>query len=146
MSRDRLTKAQVKALEKPFHAMDKNGDGKLDPEELTEFFRSNSLDVTMVPALFKIFDGNNDGVLSFEEFAQCMLACQKTQKIPRHIFRLLFNALDKDRDGLLDLKDVIFFGECCSLPLTEAEIREELEVKNPKEGATFEHLCRMFQI
>ena len=142
-----LKKSQVKRLEKPFHNIDSNGDGKLSLPEMTQFMRENDLDYALAPAIFAIFDVNGDGVLSFEEFTSFVEACGKTASVPRHIYRLLFQALDKDRDSLIAPPDIKFFGECCKVEMTEDEIVAELERTHPgKRLGSFEEVCMMFNI
>lgn len=55
-----------------FHAIDKDGNGKLDTAELQTAFRTAGLSVSSrrLSDFFHDLDGNNDGYVNFEEWRQ----------------------------------------------------------------------------
>ena len=56
--------------------------------------------------LFAIFDRNNDGLISFEEFAYGAMLVNMRRSFPSWK-RSLFKALDVDRDGFIDRHDLL---------------------------------------
>jgi len=54
-----------------FHAVDANGDGKIDEGEFAKFFTLMKIDPAAAPATFKAIDDNGDGEISLEEFIEC---------------------------------------------------------------------------
>jgi len=54
-----------------FHAVDSNGDGKIDEGEFVKFFELMKIDPAAAPVTFKAIDADGDGEISLEEFVDC---------------------------------------------------------------------------
>ena len=71
----------------------------------------------------KQVDLNFDGVISFTEFL--VATCNKRMLFTDHNLRELFNFIDKNRDGIVDLDDLQSF---LGLEIPEDEVKKILRV------------------
>lgn len=103
-----------------FEAVDSNGNGQLEPEELTQFFKDVfPLPITMVPLAFRICDTDESGAIDFDEFA---IFFQKLKTLksddPLPAYRMLFDAIDKDHKGSLDTVQFMEFAIFAQIQIT----------------------------
>merc|ERR1712029_835089 len=82
---------RMKELREAFDAADKDGDGKLNPEEWLSVLKVTGVEANWedVQRLFGEKDRDHDGFLSFEEFTG-----QETK------IEMAFKAMDKDGTGM----------------------------------------------
>merc|ERR1719482_2373343 len=91
-----------------FQAFDENRDGSISKEELQKgFSRLGMKDQGLLENMFKALDVDQNGVLSFSEFAAGCLLMFKDLLEGR--FRALFRRHDKDCDGLMNKEEVEAF-------------------------------------
>jgi Ca2+-binding EF-hand superfamily protein len=76
-----------------FKRFDKNGDGKIGPDELPRPQGG-------MPSLFQV-DANKDGRIVFEEFQNLSFV----KRLPLERQRALFERMDNDKDGAITAKD-----------------------------------------
>jgi Ca2+-binding EF-hand superfamily protein len=76
-----------------FQRFDKNGDGKIGPDELPRPQGG-------MPSLFQV-DANKDGRIVFEEFQNLSFV----KRLPLERQRALFERMDNDKDGAITAKD-----------------------------------------
>ena len=69
------SKQELDELKQIFDQFDKDGNGKLDRDELTQLMKTVNSDVTQqeVDQMIQHADCDNDGTISFEEFKLQML-------------------------------------------------------------------------
>jgi len=79
-----------------FHRLDKNGDGKISPEEM----RPNRPRQPAFPS-FEEMDLNKDGKITFEEFKQVPFVARQ----PEERQHAMFDRMDRDKDGVITAKD-----------------------------------------
>ncbi|OHS96902.1 EF hand family protein [Tritrichomonas foetus] len=130
-----FSKAQLRALKRSFKKLDLNGDGELQPDELSKFMEENGMKTDFLKAIYRLFDKNNDGVLQFKEFCQYLSACQKTNTTKHYLHRLVFASVDSDHDNLITLKEMVEFADLCGIKMTPQEIEREAKRINDNSDA-----------
>jgi calcium-dependent protein kinase len=93
---------------KIFGMIDKNGNGKINQEELynglSELYKNDRLRED-VKEIFKNIDINNDLYLEYEEFVRA--AIDKSIFLKEDSLKFAFNYFDKERKGEITVKDLI---------------------------------------
>jgi len=74
----------------------KKGDKIVEPE-------LSMVDRTHIVELFRSFDKDLSGTISFEEFAEC----SKNLKLPTHAIKKVMDTIDSNSDGVIDLEEFI---------------------------------------
>jgi len=93
-------------VKETFDHLDKNGDEKLDINELSDLLKGIDLPVEegQIVKLMEELDKNKDGKVDFAEFASWYIGSE--ERLKRDIMNL-FNQYDKDRNGKLEKSEVI---------------------------------------
>jgi calcium-dependent protein kinase len=113
-----LTKSEKENLDKIFKALDKNGDGKLSKEEITEgydLFFGKAMDKEGIEKMFDSVDSDKSGFIDYSEFVIASMnekALLSTEKL-----QAAFKMFDKDGSGSIsasEIKDVLGFGKTMS--------------------------------
>jgi len=93
-----------------FQSLDDNRDGNLSPAELQAYFKEMGItDKSLIEATFKTLDVDQDGMLSFSEFAAgALLLFRDTLEERLHD---LFLRHDPNNDGVLSRQDAADFLE-----------------------------------
>jgi len=99
---NQMTESDHKALRNQFNAMDKNGDGKVNLEELTEYIfkRGGTKDEAHEQAsnIIKQVDQDNDGQISLKEWQDARLS---TKFQDERLIKDSFKRIDTDDDGFI---------------------------------------------
>lgn len=143
-----FTPAQIQQLRVSFEAIDTDHNGYLNEEELNVFMKQSHLDTSLIKAIFKVFDSNGDGQLSFQEFYQYLKACLVNTKKPRHLFKMIFDSVDKDHDGSLNLNEVMEFVSLCGKSLSREEAQREIDTldKDKNKKLEFDEICDTYHM
>ena len=143
-----FTDEELPSLRIVFNQIDSNHDGRLNREELLSFLTQSGMDTRFIDATFKVFDKNHDETLSFSEFLLYLDACNQTEKDPRYLFKLIFEAVDEDHNGELSLEELHDFVTICGQPMSREEISRELKLVDTDVSGqvSFDELCRAFGI
>lgn len=138
-----FSQEQIQKYKETFSKIDLDHNGVLDQYEFSCFLTSIGLDPRLTPACFKVFDSNHDGTLSFDEFLNYLKHCEKAQTDPRHLYRLIFDAIDQDKNGALDESEIVEFLNLLGIPVTPEIAKEEVQEldKNGNGRVEFEEIC-----
>ena len=87
--------------------MDNNGDKKMDRHEFMWGLRENghNLSPSEFERIFKYFDKNNDGKLSYDEFLRGVRGGMNENR--KHFVKIAFGKLDKTGNGIVDIADLV---------------------------------------
>lgn len=128
-----------------FKIIDTNGNGLLEPEELSVFFEKYfPLPLKMVPLAFRICDTDNSGSIDFDEFKGFFgkLTTLKSNN-PLPAYHMLFDALDSNKDGILNIAEFVEFATLVQIDITPEEARSIIkEYSNGKKGLNFDDIYR----
>ena len=143
-----FSEAEIQSFHSVFNQIDINHDGHLNQIELTDFMTRVGMDVRFIGATLKVFDHDHDGTLSFDEFLEYLDACNQTEKNPRHLFKLIFDAVDDDHNGELSVDELLVFVSLCGQPMARSDVVVELKkIDIDANGeVNFDELCRTFGI
>ena len=110
-----LTKGEKENLSKIFKSIDKNGDGKLDKEEILEGydkFFGKAMDKEDIIKMFESVDTDNSGFIEYSEFV--VAAMNEKNVLTNEKLQAAFKMFDKDGSGLIsadEIKEVLGFGQ-----------------------------------
>nr|AGM32363.1 EF-hand family protein [Coptotermes formosanus] len=113
---------ELAQLGQNFASLDRDRSGRLDPHELATFFQQAGISPQFVPMVMRIFDRNRSGSLSFDEFCAYAREMQYVQSNPRHFYFLLFNAIDTNRTGSLEVNEVLEFTYLIGCPMDYQQV------------------------
>ena len=136
-----------------FNRLDQDKDGTLSKDEFKVFLQERNVDTRFLDAIFFIFDKNRDkyqepikdfskqkgeeesaaqryrkekGELTFDRFLAFIDACIQTEKYPTYFFKLIFDSVDKDGNGAIDIHEMKEFTELCGQPLSEEQLANDI--------------------
>ena len=66
------------------------------------------------------------GALTFDRFLSFIDACMQTDKHPMYFFKLIFDAVDRDENGAIDIQEMKEFTELCGQPLSEEQLANDI--------------------
>lgn len=101
------TEEQIAQLKTHFEALDKDHNGKLDKNEMTEALKAQNFPVDRVDMIFALGDKDHDGTLDFNEFVDALKTIGKAIVDAKNAAIEMFKKLDVDHNGALD-EDEIF--------------------------------------
>lgn len=104
--------------------LDKDHDGIVSPEEVKTICQTLDLDITMVPAIIHAYDDNGDGKITIEEFESYWNDRNSNKET---IFKHLFEHIDKNKSGFVDVSEMMEFTLLIGEPATRSEAQEQLE-------------------
>jgi len=99
---DQMTEADHQALKAQFDVLDKNGDGLINLEELTDYISKSGGTreeaTEKATNIIKELDQDNDGKINLKEYTDARLS---TKFQDEEIIRGSFNKIDQDNDGFI---------------------------------------------
>ncbi|OHS99836.1 Calmodulin-5/6/7/8 [Tritrichomonas foetus] len=137
------TQEELNGFKEKFDMIDLDHSNSLDQYEFSSYLTSIGLDPRLTPACFKVFDVNGDGTLSFDEFVEYLKHCKIAETDPRHLYKLIFDAVDKDKNGSIDANEICEFLGLLGIPMTPEMAQEEVKVID-KDGnglVEFNEIC-----
>ncbi|CAK94760.1 unnamed protein product (macronuclear) [Paramecium tetraurelia] len=165
-----VVKARKLNLDQLFRSFDQQSDGKLNPQEFTQFIKqiAPGLKQDEIEEVFKKFDKNNDKEITFAEFKEQLVAGtqfdskfdpeqERAMKLLSDLKRIvrtsgsnpqqIFNNFDKNRSGKLEFNE---FQNICkiidrnSTPDVE-KVMFKLVNKSNSQGVSFQDFQQIFQ-
>jgi Ca2+-binding EF-hand superfamily protein len=132
---------------KIFGLIDKNGNGKINKEELfnglSDIYQSDKLQQD-VDEIFKNLDVNNDLYLETEEFVRA--AIDKSIFLTEKSLKFAFNFFDKTNKGEITVNDLINILSGDDVSKEEMErVREMVGKISPDEKIRFEEFCEIMK-
>lgn len=128
-----------------FDLLDNNKDGKLSKDELNNFVVSIGWEPFYSDLIFKIFDKNTDGNISFLEFSNYLQCQENLAKNPRKFYEQLFKSIDANKNGFLCVSELEEFGKLVGMPIPQDEA-ERLIDQAPNKKFNFAELCKALKI
>ena len=116
-----MGKSERDELSKVFKAFDKNGDGKLDMNEVKEGYLEHYgriMSDEEVEQMFAAVDTDNSGFIEYTEFV--LAATSQSALTSQEKLHAAFRMFDKDGSGIIsadEIRDVLNFGGANSLSL-----------------------------
>lgn len=106
------------------------------------------MDSRFISAIYAIFDRDNDGYMTFDDFLAFFDACLKSEIYPTYFYQLIFDNVDHDKNGFIDESEMIAFTELCGRKLSQKQIKDELRSidKDQSGDISFEELCAALKI
>ncbi|KAH0791966.1 EF hand family protein [Histomonas meleagridis] len=105
----KFTDEELADLRAGFDSFDTDGNGALDVNEVTSFFKDIDFPVELVPCMMRIFDTDKNGTISFDEFCDFFHQLMRIETDPDAIARILFEAMDTDKSGTLSNEEITDF-------------------------------------
>lgn len=104
-----LSDEDVQKLQKKFDKWDKDHNGYLDQQEISNFMGKSIGDASLPGLAVRIFDQNGDGKIQFQEFVQFYQALKQINKDQFILYKMLFDAIDRDHKGYLTEEEMYQF-------------------------------------
>jgi len=124
-----LVEAEMHRLEKLFHELDLNGDGRIDIHELAEgLHKMGYYHITedqIMEFMYKS-DVTKSGDLDLNEFVTYLQEHEKQ-------LHIVFSSLDEDQDGKINVKEVVSAFKKLGIAITEAEAKTLMQRINVKD-------------
>jgi len=120
-------------IDKVFNIVDKDNSGSVDMEELKDMFKLFGVDshflTNAITRIMSNVDRDFDGMIAPAEFYQ--LLSQKFEKgDPMSEIRAVFNRMDKNKDGQLDIQELHEVGQMLGENVTKEEIKDMIKMFN----------------
>lgn len=116
--------SSLKGLALQFKIADSSGDGNVDRKELewgfTKFLRAYGMELTdrELDALFKVFDYNNDGTITYDEFVHGIRG--QMNEFRSNLVKKAFAVVDNDGSGSLTVDEIARRYDVSGHPLVKA--------------------------
>lgn len=143
-----LTPDQIKQFQAVFKKIDTKKDNLIDPNELQVFMKTKKIDTKFIPTLFELFDIDGDGMFSFEEFIHYFELCIMNVKDPHLLYQYIFDFVDVDQDGLINLLEMNEFCRIAGIPISKVDAKRQflkIDTDNDQK-INFEDLLKFFNL
>lgn len=101
-----LSPQQIQAYKAYFEKLDEDKNGKINQTETKEFMKQVGINPIFVRLVYELCDTDNDGEISFDEFAPFLNLLKSLEQDQSCIYRTVFEKFDKDHNGLLDKEEI----------------------------------------
>lgn len=116
----------IVSLGRKFRSMDEDGSKALSYSEFTRAMREMNLDEGALNALFRYFDADCNGVVTYEEFLTGLRGDLNDRR--QAIVDQAYAVLDKNSDGLVDMQDVIGRYDVSQHPDVQGGLKTKIQV------------------
>uniref|UniRef100_A0A0N4ZD20 Calcium-binding mitochondrial carrier protein SCaMC-3 n=1 Tax=Parastrongyloides trichosuri TaxID=131310 RepID=A0A0N4ZD20_PARTI len=128
-----ISDARRKSLRELYDLLDMDNDGKLDYDDLSKALTSKVSHVPsrFAPALWdRITEGNNDqDIVDFNEFSSYIVEQE-------HKLEEVFNELDKNNDGLIDVEEIKAFCNSSGIDIKDSNVSAIINLMSNSERNT----------
>lgn len=130
-----ISREQLVSLQHSFLAMDKDGNGVLDLDELKLFMISQKIDSKYAPLAMKLFDTDGNGTISWKEFLLFSDAMLTIEQDPTKFLRRVFDAIDSQGRGFITKVELHEIIELLGISMAQQEFeRKFAETDADKNG------------
>ena len=105
IKKPKIPRDELSLMRVQFEALDLDGNGELDWEELAKFMDFVGMDPKQSLLAIYLFDENDNGTIDFDEFTRFADLIWGDDEYA--IYRLVFHAVDREKRGYLDKKDLV---------------------------------------
>jgi len=132
-----MAEAERHRLERMFHELDANNDGRVDPKELAEGVKKMGyyhVTEEQIIEFMKKSDVTKSGDLNMDEFLTYLQEHEKQLKI-------IFSSLDENQDGVISATEIVSAFQKLGIVITENEARalmQRINVKDQSLDISFE--------
>jgi len=132
-----MAEAERHRLERMFHELDANNDGRVDPRELAEGVKNMGyyhVTEEQIIEFMKKSDITKSGDLNMDEFLTYLQEHEKQLKI-------IFSSLDENKDGVISPTEIVSAFQKLGIVITENEARalmQRINVKDQSLDISFE--------
>lgn len=116
----------IVSLGRKFRSMDDDGSKALSYSEFTRAMREMNLDEGALNALFRYFDADCNGVVTYEEFLTGLRGELNDRR--QAIVDQAYAVLDKNSDGQVDMQDVVGRYDVSQHPDVQAGLKSKIHV------------------
>ena len=102
-----LSGEEFETIRDNFLRIDKDGDGQLTKDELTEYFGTANLE--RVDFTLRLMDLDRSGAIEFHEFIEMVAFLEFNKGVTEDKLRQFFKAMDADGNGTLSAKELRSF-------------------------------------
>jgi Ca2+-binding EF-hand superfamily protein len=148
----RLSKGDSEKLQQQFRFIDTDGNGELSKEEIERAVNQLGMDPSFPQLIFAICDQSGSGVVKFPEFKRFMQALDAIDpnkfESQEKFFKMVFDAIDKDKNGTLSCKELQQFFDLIGAGVTQKEVNQlikEIDVKGTN-SVTFLEIFRWLKL
>ena len=130
MIEQRPTQMDADSISQLWNEIDTDNDGKITRDQLKAGLRKRGVPFSEkgLHRVMQLFDSDQDGSLSFAEFAAFI-------QLQQHQLARAFVALDSNQTGKISARDIEQFAEKMNVKLSHAEIRRLIShVSRSKDG------------
>lgn len=99
-----LSGEEFETIRDSFLRIDKDGDGQLTKDELTEYFGTSNLE--RVEFTLQLMDLDRSGTIEFHEFIEMVAFLEFNKGVTEEKLRQFFKAMDVDGNGTLSAKEL----------------------------------------
>lgn len=137
-----FTSEEYKELEECFGIVDTNYTGRLDQNELEEFFKELGLPTLFAKIAIFIFGSDNDKVIDFRGIIDFLTIFENMENEPFILFRKLFDAIDKNRNEKLSKNEIKVFCDVLDMKTSVGDLESVTKTfgKDKDESLSFEEL------
>ena len=121
-----LTGEEFSMIRDDFLVIDKDGDGRINREELLEVLEGQTEE--NVDFMMKLMDVDCNGTVEFHEFLEIMAVLTYHKGINKSTWKQMFRALDKNGDGFLSEDEIKRFYEM--LADMDADVPSAAEIES----------------
>ncbi|XP_002165237.1 neo-calmodulin isoform X2 [Hydra vulgaris] len=103
-----VTPESMTALKEAFQAFDKNDDGFISKEELTQvmFSLGHVMSTAEIDQMISLVDTDGNGLIDFKEFLSLMNTTSQEEINDEEEMKILFTLIDANQDGFLCEKEI----------------------------------------
>ncbi|CAL5999016.1 EF_hand domain-containing protein [Hexamita inflata] len=123
-----IEKPDFKNCEQAFKAIDADGSGELDLDELKKAFELLEMHLSKeeIKSIVEIVDVDGDGQMNCKEFIHFVYICKNAD--PKDVKTILFLAADLDCSGTIDKEELIIIFKKLGAEVSQVQIDELLSV------------------